>query len=296
MVAALVVMSLWDAKQRRRLAELGPAALAACAPLVWLVHNANTHGDAFHFLKRVSAYTEALGAASVQDVLAYPSGLIRQEPELWLLLALSLGVLRGVRAGEREVRFFGPWALMLSLLIIAALRGGAPTHHIARAVLPIWLAVALFVGPLLMRALGTARPWLVRGLMLVVFALGGVVLRPWFARFDAFTARAEEVAAGEASRRFDGRLLLEVDDYGFYAILAASGAPWRFELDRSIDPRAAKSTSSFSRAETIRERVAKGDAPWVMARPRAVVWRALGSPQWQNDRYAIWGTTGASRP
>ena len=54
---------LSDARRARlgKRAAWTAALIATTAPLLWLLHNRIIHGDALHFLARVSAYQRALG-------------------------------------------------------------------------------------------------------------------------------------------------------------------------------------------------------------------------------------------
>src|SRR5690606_37754169 len=90
-------------------------------------------------------------------------------------------------------------ALLLATLSLAALRGGAPTHHAGRAVLAIWLAAALFVAPAIRAAFAGPRRQAFALLVVTTMPLGAFILRPWYARLDDFTPRHEEVAIGRAA-------------------------------------------------------------------------------------------------
>jgi hypothetical protein len=104
--------------------------------------NAHAHGSAFHFVSRVTAFRHAIGAAdlSLRDkLLGYPRALATETPE-----AAVLGVVGVVGLGaSAKLRARWRWAaatcaLVLAFLIVGDVRDGAPTHHPARALSPLW--------------------------------------------------------------------------------------------------------------------------------------------------------------
>ena len=135
------------------------------------------------------------------------------------LAALALSRGSGLRSLRAPVCALGAMVLALSL---AASRGGAPTHHNGRALLAVWLALAIVVGAQLdavLRRPGAAR----LGLAAVIFAVvpfGAFVLRPWYARLDSMADREVETRIGARTRALvdRGPVLLEVRDFGFFAI------------------------------------------------------------------------------
>jgi hypothetical protein len=301
-VLAVVFVAMHASERLRPGADRPPVAAAAIAvalallgPFAWLGHNALVHGDALHFAARVSAYRQAVGARSaLADAFGYPLALLREEPELCLLAAVLLGARwhrrEGVRPSARRV-VIGLGVLVAGLMV-AAVRGGAPTHHAGRALLGVWLALALFVGAEAEPVLGRRdrwRPGLV-GLLLVILALGAAVLRPWFSRLDSMAARADETAIGLAAGRLvpaGGRILLAVEDYGFFAIEAASGRPELFVLDRDIDPRAAQAPSSFASPTRLRARLAEVRATHAAGRESPAT-AMLGAPLATAGDWRLW--------
>ena len=67
--------------------------------------------------------------------------------------------------------------------------------------------------------------------------------------------------------------MLEIRDYGYFAVLAGSGRPESFVLDREIDPRLGAERSSFDSAEHVRTRAhalgLRFVVAWCEGRPRA---------------------------
>lgn len=273
-----------------RRAELLAAALALFGPAAWLVHNARAHGDALHFVARVSAYKRALGGDDPFAIVAYPLALLREEPELWLLLFVPALVRRSVRPPEALRGPLVALAGMVALLSVAAARGGAPTHHNGRAMLAVWLLVAVVLGAAGARILsvagGARRAWLAS--LAVVLPLGVILLRPWYARLDSMAARSDEERLGaRVAEEPPGAVLLEVRDYGYFAIQAASGSPARFVLDRTPDPRATTEPSSFRDEAALRERVRSTGARLVLGWESAATgW--LGEPLAAAGALRLW--------
>jgi len=277
-------------------ARLVSAVLALAGPLAWILHNALAHGEALHFLARVSAYKRALGGEDPLAALAYPLALVREEPELWLLGGLTWIMLP---RAEFAARWRGPvvsLVAMVGALSLAALRGGAPTHHNGRAILVVWLALAVAVGARLAGA-----PWspgrsrtLVVAASLASVALGVAILRPWYARLDSMSAREAEARIGAAAARVDGPVLLEVRDFGFFAVQAGSGAPWRLLPDREIDPRAPMAGSSFTEEAALRARIGAVGARHVVGQAApATAW--LGPPVASAGDWSLWAVPAGAR-
>jgi hypothetical protein len=203
------------------------AAVALSGIALWLVHNQLVHGDALHFLGRVAAYREALGARGDRAgvLRGYGRALVGESPALVLALAVILA------AGVRRMRLhsLAPWlgvVAMLGFLLAGALVGGVPTHHVGRALSALFLLGGVY---------SAARPALA-GLL----ALTELGLLPWtIGRSDGFSRRAEE-ELGRLARdcaRGEARLLVATPDYGYFAVLAAFGDTARSDADQRHDPR-----------------------------------------------------------
>ena len=146
--ALLAVVCLVRARQGQPIRrELACGALALAGVAGWMIWNAHTHGSPVHFLARVSAFRRAVGGADVplaDKLLGYPLSLARETPEAALLGATGVA---GVIAST-SLRARWRWALagvgvILAFLVYGDVRDGAPTHHAARALAPIWW---VFVG------------------------------------------------------------------------------------------------------------------------------------------------------
>ena len=265
-----------DAVRRKKWADLTLALLALAAPLAWMAHGIAHHHDALFFVKRVASYRRALGIAgggSFVHLMTTPKHLLLDAPELWLLAALAVvtTVLRKLHPWRH--RWMRPiWALLalLAFLVIGDWRDGAPTHHVGRTLLPIWLFVCLVIAKPLVR-IGTS-PVASRGtaaaLVLGAFCLGIVLPRPDTLRVDAFCPRNEETEAGRraaASVPREQRLAIQTSDYGYFAVQAAFGRPDDTLVFDRLDPRVPSASDVFASPETLRQGLATARAQWFVA-------------------------------
>jgi len=299
LAATFIALTLWDlARRRADVAHLlGSAALAASGPIAWMAHNAAAHGSALHFAERVTAYKRAVGAepATLASVLAeYPLSLLREEPELCIVSAtLAIGAaLSRQRLPPKLPRVALMLLAILGGLSLAALPGGAPTHHAGRALLAIWLVMAIFAGAGARAALHSKRATRIGFTVVTLTAmlLGAFMLRPWYARPDSYTARAAETEIGAAVAKqapAASVVLLEAIDYGFFAVQAGSGRPDDFVLDRSLDPRNAVAASSFNSPRALRTRALEANAQYVLGH-RTSVTDTLGPPLATAGQWGLW--------
>jgi hypothetical protein len=301
---AFAAFSLWDCARgaRERASIAGAALFALVGPALWIAHNASVHGEALHFLARVSAYKRAVDPSEptlLAALAGYPLSLLREEPELCCAALALVLVARPLRPPSLA-RTSAALALLLVLLTAASIPGGAPTHHAGRALLAIWLALAIYVGAgahhaITGGALGKQRRQAYAALTLAAVIGGAFVLRPWYARLDSFITRADEIAIGAAAAhhsRPDERILVEVIDYGHFAIQAGSGAPERFVLDRFPDPGApAPAFPTFVSELAIRDRARRAGATYLVAR-RTHVTHALGPPLATHGIWSLWSLEG----
>jgi hypothetical protein len=188
--------------------------------------------------------------------------------------ALEAPVLYPPALAERLRRYARPAALLLAQLVLlsaAMVRDGAPTHHPERALLSAMLLLAILTGDLGLRvallAPARSRFILATGLCAwIIFA--ALVFRPWLRR-EHFAHRADETAIGRAASTLvppGERVLLEVTDYGYFAVMASFARPEDIVLDRSIDPRSGPSRSSFDDRAALSRRVAESGARFIIAR------------------------------
>jgi hypothetical protein len=302
-----IVFAAACAIEAARGARVQPAAATAIAllgPGSWLWWNHHAHGHALHFLARVAAYKQALGATDQgagARLWAYPAAMVREEPEIAALLvtAIVLVAMREGVAGVREAlgRYVWPAAIVvaqIAALSLAMIKDGAPTHHPERAVLSALLLVALCGGALAWRA-ARAGLWKIAPLAGAA-ALAAIAVRPSVQR-EAFAARGDEVAAGNAAAALakpGEPVLVEVADYGYLAVTAALGRPEDAVRDRSVDPRDPKVASSFAEAGALAQRVATSGARWVVGRDAAPARAVLGEPVATRGAWAVFRAKGAA--
>ncbi|MDI1451154.1 glycosyltransferase family 39 protein [Polyangium sp. 6x1] len=279
------------------------AALALLGPLLWVLWNHFARGNAFDSLDRVAAYRRALGGeadAPLARLFAYPLAMARHEPELFGALAvlLALAALPSLRASAREALrpYARPLALALFQLVAlsaALIKDGAPTHHPERALLVGLLLCALVAGDLAATLLPRASRKTRLGagaaaLALLVFSL--VIVRRWF-RGEDFVPRTDEVAIGEAARALvppGERVLVEVRDYGHFAITAALGRPEDVVLDRDLDPRKAATASTFDAPLGLSRRLTEARARFLLGRTASPAAAVLGPPRAVHGSFGLW--------
>ncbi|MBI5536620.1 MAG: hypothetical protein HY898_28120 [Deltaproteobacteria bacterium] len=252
-------------------------ALALAGPCLWIAWNAHAHGDPLHFHARVSAYRTALGAGSsgLRALLSgYPSALAADAPALLVVVLLGWSGWRlpkGARCSWSRPLVGA--LVVLAALVLADAAGSAPTHHPERALLAVWFVGWIAASDHLDRALSVRK----RGRLAIMVAAGLAVLAFGVYRMSSiFTGygvdRQDEVRVGawlSANTGADDRVLVDPVDYGYFAIMAASGAPERVVLSRGLDPRAAKMPSPFESASALRARVEQDRVTWLVASERA---------------------------
>jgi hypothetical protein len=207
--------------------------------------NAHAHGSAVHFLARVAAYRQAIGAAAVPLVMklsAFPLAVIATSP----LVCAGALVAAPALVIDRRARRRWAWPLVaaaaiLAFLVEGDLRDGAPTHHPERAVLPIlWILAAFAVDGC--RALVQTYAWgraqresIVVGLV-VAGGLAWVATLP--ARYRDYPGASEsesreaQIARGRELRAeaSAGHVTVTPCAYEHFALIAAFGAPERVDI------------------------------------------------------------------
>ncbi len=227
-------------------------------PALWCLSGALHHGSPFFFVTRVRSYKLALGPdprTNVETFFSYGLSLVRSEPLLVALLALSLALAR------RETRRL-VWLALLPLLAqllflsLADLASGSPTHHPERTLMVFWTTLPLLIGlclstprPPALRFLNENGPrlWLTRALVPLLLLLNAAFPRPPADYVD----RRDEVAAGRALRSLQGapsQTWVGALDFSHFAIMAAAGHPERFLAVTTGDPRDSSQESLVARA------------------------------------------------
>lgn len=292
------LVTLWDVSRGRdrRLAASAFAALAF--PLLWLLHGMLGHQDALFFVARVSAYRSALGFSSqhaAHALFSAPAALITREPELVVAFLTMLGVL--VRAGKgfgfdpsRIRRAVFTLAAIPVLVIVGDLQGSGPTHHPERALLALWLGLALLLGGVAEAVLGLPNPVRHRTLLIVAAAAfgGGWLVRSAVPR-EPFVNRTSEVLIGESARRLGAeRLLIDAPDFGFFAVQAAYGSPNQTRVLDQRDPRTPRPTDPLESAEAFLGQQATQGFRWLaLPKARLARLRELGRPRAQNAGWVL---------
>jgi hypothetical protein len=231
-----------DADGGARRALLVAAGIAVAGPIAWVLHGIAHRGDPLFFFHRVAAYHRALGDhSSLFDALTeYPLAAWHAEPALCLL---GVAVLVTCALGKwRHPAFLRP-ALVLGAMVVfllsARLRDGAPTHHAERPLLAVFWFTVLVVVHAASRSLTTASRssalWFVGvGAALVA----GFIVR-WQSASDDGAPREAERCIGAIARTLTpgAPLVVDTPDYGYFAVIAAYGAPERTAPLASHDPR-----------------------------------------------------------
>ncbi len=341
-----VPLDLRDAPAPRRFAAATGAIasiVAIAGPVLWIAWNRVSHGDAFHFVARVTAYRRALGETANESTLArfaaYPGALVREMPEIVIPAAIAASLLVTPRARAAVLAPLHACAAPLALaavqivaLSLALVKDGAPTHHPERAVLFPALALVVFLAalaPAVMSdppraphappgaARATRRAHLARravaaaALLLAVRAVLGPPLARWvgptrptlFAHLvrqmtprEALIDRRAEVEIGALAADAvpaGAKIFLEdVEDYGYFAILAGSGRPEDFVLGADPDPRAPKKTPVFSEDDELEYQLwlrARGITHVIARGGEQVAHLRWGAPPLQeNARFSLW--------
>jgi hypothetical protein len=299
---------------RERHTETGARAAAAAGlailpAMAWMDHGMLAHGSALFFLHRVAQYRQALGEAEpvLASLIAYPMALVRGEPELVALATVAVFA-AGAREAAAQVRAsteprlarLAKPAMMLAavfvFLVTGRLMGGAPTHHDERPLLPVYWALAIVVAE---RLIGSWRPRRDVAIVVAAFACGLAVR---FTRSpEPFSDRSAEIAIGSEARRFgkaNERLLVETDDYGYFAVIAAFGAPELADTTREHDPRKVAGQSAFASETTLASTLAARGARWLVTPhgDRATLANRVGTSAAQNEKFVLFRTNASKAP
>jgi hypothetical protein len=251
--------------------------------VLWLLHGVVHHGDAFFFVQRVTAYRQALGEGGplVVRVLGPAISLASEAPEV--VVPLVLGLSRSPMPASFRRPLLGAAALVASLML-GELGGGGPTHHAARALLPVWFVAAAMLGQVAERWFrAPAGPFgLLLAGTLAMLALRGASL-------PDFADRRDALAIGESARKLGApALLVDAPDYAHLAVTAAYGQPSRASAFDDRDPRKPRAPDPFATPKTLSERLrAHSDAWLVVTRAHAAMARKLGAERASNQSFVL---------
>ena len=284
-----LVLTAIDARRLRSWGLAVPAVVAVLPIALWLAHGAVRHDDALFFWKRVAAYKAALGetradAGAFEPLVAF----VREAFLLVLLTCVSL-VLRirsgGIRSLAPYARGAACSAALVAFLSAGAVGGAAPTHHFARALLPVWYFLALVLGhgaePSL--AVRRQRPGFV-GVILILFTL--LLTKPLP---GDFAHRDLELHIGSQAHRLGApALLVDTSDFGYFAISAAFRKPNATAPVDDHDPRTKRPQDAFASLETLRTRLAGAAHAWlVTTNAHAELASELGAVRARNPRFTL---------
>lgn len=306
MAAAFAAFCALDAR-RQRSWPLAASALVVLAPACsWLIHGALHHGDAWFFVQRVVAYRRALGVQGgglLEALFAYPLRL-GAAPELLLLVVLATAVAHRLRAmppawTSSLRRPLLVLCSLLAFLIWGELRDGTATHHPERALLPVWLWLALVCGELVVRSASVLRDRpraRLTGGAVAVAALSASLFRTFAISEQGFADRSAEVAIGRSAAALtrgddtEGRPGMLIDSAGFayFAVIAGFARPTHAAPLDDNDPRRARPVDALKSPATLRSRLREQRIGWlVVRRQRAALAQPFGRERAQNTTYAL---------
>jgi hypothetical protein len=285
-----VAFALFSALDARRTAErrwLAGAGLALAPILAWLAHGVARHGDALFFWKRVAGYRDALGGSAplAERLFAVPLAWVREEPGLLLLAVAALAITRPASRYRRPVLS----ALALFAFLLAGeIGGGGPTHHAARALLPVWYLACVVAGDALGRKLTGQRDQSAAWLLLPVPLLAA----SWFVHGSVphhFPDRRAAVAIGTSARELGApALLIDTPDYSHLAVAAAYGRPGKALPVDDRDPRKPRSEDIFASRTALEAALNRHPRTWlVTSRAHQVAATNAGSVRAQNSDYLL---------
>jgi len=259
------VLTAVDARRNRSWSLAVPAFVAVLPIALWLAHGAVRHDDALFFWRRVASYKHALGEQpSLASRVFEPLGaLVRELP---LLAATSTLLIRRVTTGSSLApysRGFACCAAVAVFLAVGSAGGGAPTHHAARALLPVWYFLGCVLGHALGNELEGFRFRVPLVALLVLFAS-----RPWalVSPPTDFARRDLELHIGERARKLGApALLVDTPDYGYLAVSAAFRRPTAAAPLDDRDPRKPRPRDPYESLDALRARLEPVPNAWLVA-------------------------------
>ena len=233
-------------ESRGRASTAAATAIALAGPCLWMLWNARAHGSALHFVTRVAAYRQAIGAAAIplsEKLAAFPAALANASPSIVGLALLGLLAIPSDAAlRKRWLSPLGSAVAILAFLVYGDVRDGAPTHHPERAVLPILWILAPFAADAL-RTLAGRVAWGRPQREMVVFGVAAAGALAWAVALPRRLRDAPGLSASEsrAAQTLRGRELARTSDpherwvvtpcgYEHFALVAAESEPERFTL------------------------------------------------------------------
>jgi hypothetical protein len=279
------VLTAVDARRERAWGLAVPAFGAVLPILLWLAHGVVRHDDALFFWKRVASYKQALGAGATAAWLE-PLVALGAHTPLLVVTAFALAYRAKIR-GESLAPFargLSCAGALVAFLVAGSIGGAAPTHHAARALLPVLFFLFCVVGHVASPVLEGPR-WY----NAIVAAL--VALYPWkvLSPPNDFAARELELHIGDRARQLGApALLVDTDDFGYLAVTAAFQNPRAALAMNDRDPRKHAVSDPFASLETLRSRVEMAPNAWLIATTaHAPLAEKLGSVRARNERFTL---------
>jgi hypothetical protein len=287
---------LWDAIRHRRLVYVGCAALALLGPALWLIVSHKSHGDAWFFIGRVTAYRRALGGNDVpiwRRLAEYPWALVWNALALCILFPIFAFMAPKTRQpdGPRYARCAVTLLAMLGFLMLGSVRDGVPTHHAARVLLPLWFFGCVVAGREFARRATDAA-----GRLRVVIVVAAITSIPLVEGLhlpsnEGFAERAFELEIGNAARQETKHgLAIDTTDYGYFAVQAGFGSPLGTSVLDDHDPRRPKAAgqSPFSSAEALERVLHEQQARFVvLTTAHAPLLAARCDELWKNPGFVL---------
>jgi hypothetical protein len=275
-----------DARRSRSWGLAVPAFVAVLPIALWLAHGVVRHDDALFFWKRVASYKQALGAGARTATWLEPFVALGAHAALLAVTAFALAYRRHV-LGEPLAplsRGFVCAVTLVAFLVAGSAGGAAPTHHAARALLPLFFFSFCVIGL-------AASPVLESPRWYNAIALALVALYPWkvLSPPKDFAARELELHIGSRARELGApALVVDTDDFGYLAVTAAFRRPLASAPVNDRDPRKGPVKDPFRSLETLRERLSSSPDAWLVATtahaPLAI---ELGSVRARNERFTL---------
>lgn len=280
------VLTAVDARRSRAWGRAVPAFAAVLPIALWLAHGVVRHDDALFFWKRVASYKQALGAGAPTAPWLEPFVALGAHAALFAVMAFSLAYHWKIR-GEPLAplsRGFVCAAALVVFLVAGSVSGAAPTHHAARALLPVFYFSFCVIGLV-------ASPVLEGTRWYNAVALALVALYPWkvLSPPKDFAARELELHIGNRARELGAPGLgVDTDDFGYLAVTAAFRRPLASTPVNDRDPRRAPAKDPFRSLEALRARVAGSPNAWLVATTaHAPLAAELGSVRARNERFTL---------
>ncbi|MEO8902729.1 MAG: hypothetical protein ABI488_11925 [Polyangiaceae bacterium] len=275
--------TLGDVFNGRGYGFVGCALLAIAGPALWLLLGQLEHGDALFFVARVTDYRKALGGAQaslLQRLLEYPKLLLLDAPPLCGAL-LVLPLFRTKTSSLSYARCSCTLLAMLAFLVVGSVRGGVPTHHAGRVLLPVWFFGCVLCGHFLAQV--RSRIWGPTAVIafLALKLLDGRVL-------NGLAERSKELEAGQAARQFtSSNLAIDTPDYGYLAVQAAFGTPITTRALDEHDPRH-PDPDPFASPQALEAALHERGARFALVTTQHALLLSQGFTElWRNEAFAL---------